>query len=327
MIPFLESAAAMIPLTISDASAGSQADILPGLGFNCFRFLAGLEGKRHELLFSQPGFTDGTKRASHSGIPILFPFPSRIRNGQYTWNGRAYQLPDGDKLGNAIHGFALDRPWRVIRHSANSVTGQFQLSVDAPERLSLWPADGLIEVTYTVIGATLRSAIRIANPDTKPLPWGLGTHAYFRFPLGSTSRKGDCLAVAPAGETWVLENLIPTGERRPVTPQSDLRQGKSLDGLQLDDCLTGVMPRDGLVQTLVMDARAGLQISQVCPADFRELVVFTPPHGEAVCIEPYTCPPDAINLHGRGIECGWRTLAPGEEFSTQIEISLERIYV
>ena len=29
---------------------------------------------------------------------------------------------------------------------------------------------------------------------------------------------------------------------------------------------------------------------------FRELVLFTPPHRRAVCLEPYTCPTDAIHL-------------------------------
>ena len=45
--------------------------------------------------------------------------------------------------------------------------------------------------------------------------------------------------------------------------------------------------------------------------DFRDLVLFTPPHRQAVCIEPYTCPTDAINLQARGLDAGWRVLDPG----------------
>jgi aldose 1-epimerase len=45
--------------------------------------------------------------------------------------------------------------------------------------------------------------------------------------------------------------------------------------------------------------------------EFRELVAFTPAHRQAVCLEPYTCITDAINLQQRGIPAGLLVLAPG----------------
>lgn len=315
----------MPAITLRDPQSGSQARILPEVGFNCFEFQAAVNGQLIDVLDSQPGFESGKERPSGSGIPVLFPFPSRIREGKFQWQGKSYQLPDNDKRGNAIHGFAYDHPWRVVAQTANSATGQFQLSVDAPNCRQFWPADCLIELRYEVRGATLRCGVRIANPDRVPLPWGLGTHAYFKYPLSPNSSRSDCLAQAPASQEWILEELLPTGERRPARAGADLRQGQRLDQLQLDNSLTGVTPKNGLVQSVVMDARAGLQISQVTTDEFRELVVYTPPHGRSVCIEPYTCPPDAINLHNRGIDCGWRVLPPGGEFRTVIDISVEPI--
>lgn len=47
---------------------------------------------------------------------------------------------------------------------------------------------------------------------------------------------------------------------------------------------------------------------------FRDLVIFTPPHRQAVCLEPYTCVTDAINLHGRGVETGLMILPPGGQW-------------
>jgi aldose 1-epimerase len=49
-------------------------------------------------------------------------------------------------------------------------------------------------------------------------------------------------------------------------------------------------------------------------------VVFTPPHREAVCLEPYTCMTDAINLQQRGVEAGWRVLPPGESWTSVVEL-------
>ena len=54
---------------------------------------------------------------------------------------------------------------------------------------------------------------------------------------------------------------------------------------------------------------------------FREVVVYTPPNRDAVCLEPYTCVTDAINLQSRGIDAGWRVLEPGAEFRTWIDIT------
>ena len=56
---------------------------------------------------------------------------------------------------------------------------------------------------------------------------------------------------------------------------------------------------------------------------FRECVVYNPPHREAICIEPYTCAPDAFHLMARGIDTGLRVLEPGAAFRARIEIRFD----
>ena len=56
---------------------------------------------------------------------------------------------------------------------------------------------------------------------------------------------------------------------------------------------------------------------------FRECVVYTPPHREAICIEPYTCVPDSLQLERQGVNAGLRVLAPGESFQTRIDIRIQ----
>jgi aldose 1-epimerase len=314
-------------LTLHDHGAGSIARILPERGFNCFRFETIVDGQCVDVLDVEPDFVTGTARPSSSGIPILFPFPNRIRAGQFRWAGRDHSLPLPEGKPNAIHGFVLDRPWRVFEQSDQHACAEFHLSRDAADRCDLWPADFRITVRYALAGATLRCDIHIANPDTRPLPWGFGTHPYFRVPLSSTSRLGDCLVQAPAAEVWELEDFLPTGRRLPVTGGRDLRDGQALADLKLDDVLTGVTARDGQVRTIVMDPQAGLQVLQVFDASFREIVAYTPPHGRSVCLEPYTCVTDAVNLAPRGIDTGWRVLAPGEEVHLWFAIHVGRVIV
>lgn len=312
------------PRLLQDARTGSTARIAPHVGFNCYEFQAVLGGRTIDVLYAQDGFVAGDKRPTSSGIPLLFPYPNRIRDGRFAWDGREYEIPsDGvctDPAGHPLHGFCLDRPWRIIDGGDDYVVGEFQLSRDAPDRTGFWPADFIITVRYAVQGTMLRCDVAIRNPDEKPLPWGFGTHPYFRVPLAADSNAGRCLVEAAAHEQWELVDCLPTGERKPVTSDADLREGAYCDRLQLDDVLTGLRPEDGAMQSLLMDESAGLQVLQRADPAFRELVVFTPPHREAVCLEPYTCVTDAVNLHQRGIDAGWRVLPPDEEFRTWIEI-------
>ena len=217
----------MDPVTISEPG-GSSASIAAHLGFNCYEFKSFIDADRTiEVIDCEPNFIDGDKRPSANGIPLLFPFPNRIRDGRFHWDGTDYELPADlvkhDANGNAIHGFCLDRPWRVIERLGRSVTGEFQLSIDAPERKHLWPADFIIQVTYTIDGPVLRSTIRVTNPDSKPLPWGFGTHAYFKLPLAANSDPKHCLIQADASQQWPLMDCLPSGSPGPVSESADLR--------------------------------------------------------------------------------------------------------
>jgi aldose 1-epimerase len=298
----------------------SAASIAVAFGFNCFEFRTRVAERTIDVLDSDPAFSRTGERPSGNGIPLLFPFPNRIHDGLFRWEGKQYEIPRAAGRPHPIHGFALDTPWRVIEQGPRHVAGEWQLSRDAASRRQYWPADCLIQVQYELRGAALRSKIRIVNPDTRPLPWGFGTHAYFKLPLSSTSDLEHCLIQAPVSEQWQLSDLIPTGERIPVPDEKDIRNGAYLRAARFDDVYTGLKPEAGALTCIMMDERAGLEIAQVCDPRFRELVVYTPPNRAAVCMEPYTCVTDAVNLQQRGIDAGWQVLQPGEEYTTWIDI-------
>lgn len=312
----------MPPITITDSATGARAAIAPELGFNCFSFQATVLGEAVEVLSADEGFLEGTSRPTRSGIPILFPFPNRIRQGRFRWDGKDYEIPGSDTWGNAIHGFCADRPWRVIDQGPAHVLGQFQLSVDAPDRRAKWPADFRIEVEYRLLAQRLRASIRIQNRGTGSLPWGFGTHPYFRAPLGARGRWEQCTVEVPAAARWDLVDCLPTGTRTPVPPEYDLRSGAGLKELKLDDVYTEITCSGPQFDCTLMDECAGIQVTQTCPPIFREIVAFTPPNRSCICLEPYTCVTDAINLQGQGIDAGLRVLAPGAEFRTWIDLTV-----
>ncbi len=318
----------MTPIILKNAKSGATARILPEAGFNLYQLQIPVGSRTVDVLDATPDFESTGQHPTRSGIPLLFPFPNRIRGAKYKWEGREYVLEGihQDGQGNAIHGLVIDRPWRVIEREDDAVVGQFQLSVDAPDRRNVWPADFLIEVRYELHESALRCDVRVVNPDQVPLPFGFGTHSYFKVPLSAGSRRDDCLMQAPATEEWELVNCLPTGKRRPVSGRKDLREGQELKDLKLDDALTGLSPKGGQIETVVMDPSAGLEVRQAFDKAFGELVVYTPPHGRSVCLEPYTCTTDAVHLAEQGIDGGWRVLAPGAEFRTWFEISAGLVY-
>ena len=322
----------MNAITVTDIDSGSTISVAPDRGFNCFRFAARVDGREVEVLAAEPDFPQDGK-ASHSGIPLLFPFPNRVRATEYVWNLTGYVLPTGtgegevaaDGNGNAIHGFCVDRPWRAEKSSTNSVTGTFQLSRDAPDRLPLWPTDFILTVRYEVLGPVLRCDVTVENPGDQPLPFGLGTHPYFRLPLGPGGTAAACTVEVPASKHWVAENGVPTGETEQPGEGLDLRDGPEFGSLQLDDYYTDQSAEGGAIVHRIYDGNAGLVVTQKCDPQFRDVVVFTPPWfregaAGAVCVEPYTCVTDAINLQQRGIDAGLRTLEPGGRWTTWFEI-------
>jgi aldose 1-epimerase len=273
-----------------------------------------------EVLYAPPGFEQGQERPSRGGIPLLFPFPGRIAGTSFTWEGKRYELEAGDAFGNAIHGFVMWRPWRIIEQTDSRVVGQFHAWREDPSLQARWPADFRITATYTLRGTTLRGDYLIENPCDVPLPCGLGTHPYFRLPLGGPNAD-DCLVKLPVTERWELQDMLPTGRRLSVPDAAALQAGKRFGELQLDDVFAGLTFDEGWCRAEVHDPGSGVTIAERFDGAFRECVVFTPPHREAICIEPYTCVPGAFDLAQQGHDVGLRVLPPGGSFAAVVEIS------
>jgi len=340
----------MTPQTISirDHASGASAEILVSQGFNCFRFTAMPAGQPVEVLYAPPDFASGQSRPSRGGIPLMFPFPGRIPGTTFTWEGEQYTLEAGDALGNAIHGFAMWRPWRIIDQADNRLSGQFHAWRDDPSLKNRWPADFRLTAVYTLTANTLHAQYSIENPGDTPLPCGFGTHPYFRVPLGDATPLGgrkadDCLVRLPVSARWELKDMLPTGRRLDLPDAEKYQAGQRYGDLTLDDVFTGLqsgtgilpvsgqghagpatkgIPADDWCESSIHDPASGRTIMQRFDRTFRECVVYTPPHREAICIEPLTCMPNSFELTRQGIDAGLRILDPGGSFTARVEISV-----
>ena len=310
---------------ISDQVSGACAEILPGRGFNCRSFRVPTPGETVDVIWTPDEQKENQDLISSlCGIPILFPFAGRIRDGRFSFEQKEFQLSPGDGLGNAIHGFLLDRAWQIVEICGDRLMGRFDASVTDPQILDFWPADFQLTITYRVTGKTLHCEFIVENKDpVSALPCAFGLHPYFRIPLGQ-GRASQCRVVVPAEDIWELDNrLLPTGRRIPAAGMFDLREGRPFPELDLDHVFGGLRFHERCCTILIEDGRSNRSVWMKFPDLFQYCVVFTPPHRDAICVEPYTSIPDPFTMTTKVAETGLKILSPGQIFRGWVRIGVD----
>lgn len=309
-------------ITLRDTSNGASASIAPERGFNLFSFQPMIGDEAVEVLWSAEDFLNSGGRASGSGIPLLFPFPGRLRGSKFNFAGHSFDFSENnDGRGNGIHGLVLDRPWQVLETSGSHAVGRFEPRSQNPP-LNQWPADFRLTVSYRVAENTLSSGITIENTGQSPLPWGFGTHPYFRVPLGAGGDAGACIVTVPNSSYWELQEMLPTGRCLPADDHRALAKGVPFRDAQFDDVLTGLESSGGQYQTTIHDPRNRRRLQMTFSESFTQCVVYTPGHRQAICIEPYTCVPGHAAAPGTDPGISMAILPPGGRQQLQIDISV-----
>ena len=175
---------------VLDGPSGSHAAIAPALGCNCIEWQVG----GRDILWVPP-LAELAERPTRGGIPILFPFPNRIRAGRFSWAGREYQLPCNDSTkANAIHGFSPRVPWRVMEGSAERdcahLAADFIGSRDAGVTGNQWPADPHLSIRFELRAQSLRLEATVRNASERRFHSGSATIRISRFrPAIVSSRR------------------------------------------------------------------------------------------------------------------------------------------
>jgi aldose 1-epimerase len=229
---------------------------------------------------------------------VLVPWPNRIRDGRYSFDGQRYQLPLTDPAhAAAIHGLGRWARWNAVEHTDTSVT----LALGIVPQTG-YPFEVRAEVTYRLDPATgLQVTASAQNVGRRPAPFGAGFHPY----VSTRGARLDDVQLQLPAETHILldDRGLPTGETEPVDgTDRDFRSGRRLGQLRLDDAFTGLRREGGVTTVTVRGPRGGAQIW--CDGAFGYLQAFTLDdlgNGETgAAIEPMTCPADAFNS-GEGL--------------------------
>ena len=128
------------------------------------------------LIDEPPDLATLQERPTAYGNPILFPFPNRIRDGSWTFEGVTYQFDKPADAPTTIHGLLLNRPYQVQRHAAGENGATLVCTLDSrtvPDIGRQYPFPFHIEITYTLKDSVLTMGIAIKNTGERNMPNGV----------------------------------------------------------------------------------------------------------------------------------------------------------
>ena len=163
---------------------------------------------------------------------VLIPFPGRVRDGRYAFEGHEHQMVKNDKeTPSAIHGFLRTVTWEQQALTADAVT--FATAFDQHAHAG-YPFALRAQVTYSLSGTGFRCAFRIQNSGLTDAPVGAGFHPYFT--VGDGLIDDDLLQVT-FRSMQEYHHLLPTGMILPVqdTP-FDHRDPRAIGATVFNTC-------------------------------------------------------------------------------------------
>jgi aldose 1-epimerase len=278
-------------LRLRCAEDGSETEALvsPLLGANLCRLTY---NGRHIIDFEP----DVLARGRYTGAFLLYPFPNRMTGNRYVHNDKTYGHPYSAAPDAYMHGVAFMQAFTVESLRADGGHASVRCKLDVAEGSpvhALFPFAHQFFVTYTLTPGRLRIEFSIQNPGNAPVPFGLGIHPYFTRLGGDAGTRIE----VPADTRMVAtEELLPTGELKAAEGGYDLRAGRALSELSLDDVFLRAPDKKAVITYEGEAFRTELDAGP----SFTHFVVFTPPGKPYFCVEHQTCSTDAFNLSAKG---------------------------
>ena len=231
------------------------------------------------------------------GLPLL-PWPNRLADGEYTFDGQDLRLPIDDVVRrNAMHGLTRLLNWNVLEQATDRV----RMGMVIHPRTG-YPFTLELSIEYALGPTGLSVTTTARNSGKRALPFGAGQHPYVT--VGSALVDSAVLQLpAHARIELDAERRLPTGTLLPVDGAGgfDFRVPRPIGPLVLDDCFTSLdRGEDGLARVCLSDPATGREVGLWLDASYRYVQVFSgdtlPPERRrrGLAIEPMTCPPNAF---------------------------------
>jgi aldose 1-epimerase len=227
---------------------------------------------------------------------ILAPWPNRIVDGTYTFQGAEYQLPLTEpSRGHALHGLLAWARYEIV--SADESVAVLRADVVATDG---FPFPLEITVTYALSDDGLTTTVEARNVGRSDAPYGTAPHPYLSAGSGHVD---DWTLTLPASQYLEVtdERLIPTGLADVASRDGfDFREGHAIGDLFVDHAFTGLARVDGRA-TVELRSPEGTGVRMTWGDELPWVQVHTADRPEpelnrlGLAVEPMTCPPDAFS--------------------------------
>jgi aldose 1-epimerase len=227
---------------------------------------------------------------------IVAPWPNRIPDGKYTFDGVDYQVPVNEPARQcALHGFTPELDWTLETRSESALTlccsigptpgYPFALTITAKYRLD---SDGL----HTTVTAT--------NAGEQAAPYGVCPHPYL---LAGPAPLDEWSLEIPAGTFLgvTADRLLPLTAHSVAGHNYDFRAARAIGSMAIDHAFTDIAFDGGGQACVVVRAPGGTGAGMAWDRSCAWVQLYTGdaepplPTRLGLAVEPMTCPPDAFN--------------------------------
>ncbi|WP_018619303.1 aldose 1-epimerase [Spirosoma luteum] len=326
----------LIEYVLEHTETGEFLAVIPEFGA-VLRRLVLRKGHHLFALIEAPDSPQALVADESYASAFLYPFPSRIRHGIYSFDGEDYALKMNEThRDNALHGFVHRQPFSVVSQEATDTYAQLVLRYDYAGDTFGYPFPFALTVTYQLVQANrleygsssatdrmcaLRISYTAQNMGLTRAPAAFGWHPYFTFIENkeTTRELVDNLTISlPAHSPIELdENLLPTG-KGVAQPEETLR----LHERELNNVfLIEPVQNQAYSETVLQSSKTGARLivgQQTGEGKLNYLVCYTPPRRDSIAIEPLTANVDAFN-NGEGLAI----LDPGGILSGSMWVRLD----
>ncbi|MGB0523264.1 MAG: aldose 1-epimerase [Flammeovirgaceae bacterium] len=250
------------------------------------------DGKRNLIKgFANPHELEEQLLRSYNGARLA-PFPNRIADGKYSFEGIDYQLPiNFPHGGHAIHGFVAGMDYEVLESTWNQVS----LLADYLGEKNAYPFLFRSKVSFILEGNRLTCVSEVTNMGTGNMPYAEGWHPYFQ--LGGKVDDWE-LSFPAKAQIAVNDRMIPTGQ---TSVYQQFNEPKLIENQAFDTCFE--LQEANRAITVVKHQSDGFQLKvfqEMGMGQYNFLQLYIPEDRTSLAIEPMTCVPDVFN-NGKGL--------------------------
>jgi aldose 1-epimerase len=283
----------VIPTAARVAPTGEQVELVHGdqravvveVGGGLRAYAAG----QRELL---DGYDVDAMSTSGRG-QLLIPWPNRLQDGRYEFDGRRHQLALSEpEHGNAIHGLVRWTRWFVREREDDRVLLEHVLHPQPGYPFSL-----ALEVEYALAADGLSVRTTATNIGVDACPYGAGVHPYLT--VGTPSVDAAILTSPGATVIRSDDRGLPVGTDPVERTPFDFRRARAIAATTLDHAFTDLERGDDGLARVELRHPDGSGVVLWVDEGYRYLMLFTGDplpdvRRRSLAVEPMTCPPNAF---------------------------------